>query len=276
VVAFGRRRREIGDHAGRAVSRHPRRGQRSLYATPARLKISQNRPYRSRGRSAKSCAGSRWRGPDIAFTLAGEERAPVTWAAALPGARRAADAARRYSWSGLSRQRHRSPRRARRRGGRRLCRRTVADPRQRARAVSVRQRPPGARQAHPRRRARGLFRLSAARPASGGGAVRHDGPAGGRCQCASGQDRGALSQRRACPCADRACAEGRPRPRGQAHRRQYRRLGAVGISSGFCAVVRATPGQLGLARLAGLSTATDAVVRWRRGASVRRARTGRL
>ena len=24
--------------------------------------------------------------PDIAFTLAGEERAPVTWAAALPGA----------------------------------------------------------------------------------------------------------------------------------------------------------------------------------------------
>ena len=24
--------------------------------------------------------------PDVAFTLAGEERAPVTWAAALPGA----------------------------------------------------------------------------------------------------------------------------------------------------------------------------------------------
>jgi len=24
--------------------------------------------------------------PDIAFTLAGEERAPVTWTAALPGA----------------------------------------------------------------------------------------------------------------------------------------------------------------------------------------------
>jgi len=27
-----------------------------------------------------------WRGPTSAFTMAGEERAPVTWAAALPGA----------------------------------------------------------------------------------------------------------------------------------------------------------------------------------------------
>jgi len=35
-------------------------------------------------------------------------------------------------------------------------------PRQRARAIPVRQRPPGARQAHSRRGSRGLFRLSAA------------------------------------------------------------------------------------------------------------------
>ena len=142
-----------------------------FYATPARLKfLKTDRTEAEAIREVvRRLAMAR---PDIAFTLAGEERAPVTWAAALPGASRPADAARRYSGRGFSRQRHRGARRARGRRGRRLCRRALADPRQCARAISVRQRPPGARQADPRRGARGLFRLSAARPPSGGGAVR--------------------------------------------------------------------------------------------------------
>ena len=142
-----------------------------FYATPARLKfLKTDRTEAEAIREVvRRLAMAR---PDIAFTLAGEERAPVTWAAALPGARRPADAARRYSGRGFSRQRHRRARRARRRRGRRLCRRAVADPGQRARAISVRQRPAGARQADPGRGARGLCRLSAARPPSRGGAVR--------------------------------------------------------------------------------------------------------
>jgi DNA mismatch repair protein MutL len=56
-----------------------------FYATPARLKFLKS--DRSEGEAIREAvrrlAMSR---PDVAFTLAGEERAPVTWAAALPGA----------------------------------------------------------------------------------------------------------------------------------------------------------------------------------------------
>ncbi|MBV9408583.1 MAG: DNA mismatch repair endonuclease MutL [Candidatus Eremiobacteraeota bacterium] len=56
-----------------------------FYATPARLKFLKT--DRSEGaairETVRRLAMSR---PDVAFTLAGEERAPVTWAAALPGA----------------------------------------------------------------------------------------------------------------------------------------------------------------------------------------------
>ncbi len=56
-----------------------------FYATPARLKFLKS--DRSEGEAVRDVvrrlAMSR---PDVAFTLAGEERAPVTWAAALPGA----------------------------------------------------------------------------------------------------------------------------------------------------------------------------------------------
>ena len=56
-----------------------------FYATPARLKFLKS--DRSEGEAIRDVvrrlAMSR---PDVAFTLAGEERAPVTWAAALPGA----------------------------------------------------------------------------------------------------------------------------------------------------------------------------------------------
>jgi DNA mismatch repair protein MutL len=56
-----------------------------FYATPARLKfLKTDRTEAEAIREAvRRLAMSR---PDVAFTLAGEERAPVTWAAALPGA----------------------------------------------------------------------------------------------------------------------------------------------------------------------------------------------
>src|SRR6478609_5424402 len=56
-----------------------------FYATPARLKFLKS--GRSEGEAIRAVirrlAMSR---PDVAFTLAGEERAPVSWASALPGA----------------------------------------------------------------------------------------------------------------------------------------------------------------------------------------------
>ena len=55
-----------------------------FYATPARLKFLKS--DRSEGEAIRDVvrrlAMSR---PDVAFTLAGEERAPVSWASALPG-----------------------------------------------------------------------------------------------------------------------------------------------------------------------------------------------
>src|SRR5882672_12540829 len=56
-----------------------------FYATPARLKFlkSERTEAEAIRDVVRRLAMSR---PDVAFTLAGEERAPVTWAAALPGA----------------------------------------------------------------------------------------------------------------------------------------------------------------------------------------------
>jgi DNA mismatch repair protein MutL len=56
-----------------------------FYATPARLKFlkSERSEAEAIREVVRRLAMAR---PDIAFTLAGEERAPVTWAAALPGA----------------------------------------------------------------------------------------------------------------------------------------------------------------------------------------------
>ena len=55
-----------------------------FYATPARLKFlkSERTEAEAIRNVVRRLAMSR---PDVAFTLAGEERAPVTWAAALPG-----------------------------------------------------------------------------------------------------------------------------------------------------------------------------------------------
>src|SRR6266498_4509378 len=56
-----------------------------FYATPARLKFLKSDRSESEAirEAVRRLAMSR---PEVAFTLAGEERAPVTWAAALPGA----------------------------------------------------------------------------------------------------------------------------------------------------------------------------------------------
>ena len=48
LVAVGRRRREIEDHAGGAEPGHPRRGQRSLLCDAGAAEIPQDRPHRGR------------------------------------------------------------------------------------------------------------------------------------------------------------------------------------------------------------------------------------
>src|SRR3979411_821232 len=80
---------EGGDKSGimpAALSQGTRvEGSDLFYATPARLKfLKTDRTEAEAIREVvRRLAMAR---PDIAFTLAGEERAPVTWAAALPGA----------------------------------------------------------------------------------------------------------------------------------------------------------------------------------------------
>ncbi len=93
----------------------------------------------------------------------------------------------------------------------------------------------------------------------------------GRCQRASGQDRGAVPQCRPGPCADRARAEGGACPRGQAHRRQQRRRGDSLVPPVVCAAR-----QLGLAALAGLSGRTAIRLRGRGGDRLCRTGTGRV
>ena len=93
-----------------------------FYATPARLKFlkSDRTEAEAMREVVRRLAMSR---PDVAFTLAGEERAPVTWAAALPGA--AGRLARLADVLGAEFRANavEVARRARRRRGRGLCRR---------------------------------------------------------------------------------------------------------------------------------------------------------
>ena len=134
-----------------------------FYATPARLKFLKT--DRSEAEAVREVvrrlAMSR---PDVTFTLAGEERAPVTWNASPDGDR----LVRLGDILGADFRANAIAIEAEREGVRVVRLRRAADvvARQFARAISLRQRPPGARQAPGRRGARGLCRLSAARPPS--------------------------------------------------------------------------------------------------------------
>ena len=162
-----------------------------FYATPARLKfLKTDRTEAEAIRDVvRRLAMSR---PDVGFTLAGEERAPVTWGAALPGP--AGRLARLGDVLGPDFRVNAVEVAAGREG---LAIEGFAglptfSRGQRAVAVPVRQWPAGARQAHARRGARRLRGSSAARSPSGGGAVRDGRSARGRRQRPSRQDGGAV------------------------------------------------------------------------------------
>ena len=192
-----------------------------FYATPARLKfLKTDRTEAEAIREVvRRLAMAR---PDVAFTLAGEERAPVTWAAALPGA-----------------------------SGRLTRLGDILGADFRSSAIEVRAEREGvlvegfaAAPSLTRANALGQYLFVNGRPVRDRlmlGAVRaaysdylprdrHPvvalfvtlDPRGRRCQCASRQDRGAVPQCGSGPRADRARAERRPRPRRQAHRGQQR------------------------------------------------------
>ena len=186
---------EVRGQARGAVGRHPRRGEGPVLRDAGAAEVPQERPQRGRGRPRGGAAAG---DEPAGRRLHAHRRRARAGDLARGAARRAgtAGAARRHARRGVSRQRRRGPRRARRRHRRRLRRAADAQPRQFARAISVRQRPAGARQAPDRRHPRRLRRLSVARPPSGGGAVRDAAAARGRRQRASGQDRGALPRRR--------------------------------------------------------------------------------
>ena len=204
-----------------------------FYATPARLKfLKTDRTEAEAIRDVvRRLAMSR---PDVAFTLAGEERAPVTWGAALPGP--GGRLARLGDVLGAD------FRAQRRRGAAAGARGSIIEgyaalpTYTQGNALSqylfVNGRPVRDQLLLGAVRG-GLRRLSAARPPSGGGAVRHGRAARGGRERASGQDRGALPRLRVW-CAPRSCARCRRRwratrsaPRRPAARRPSRRSGRI-------------------------------------------------
>ena len=194
-----------------------------FYATPARLKfLKLDRTEAEAVREVvRRLAMSR---PDVAFTLAGEERAPVTFAATLPGATGRLTRLGDVLGADFRANAVEVACRTRRREGGGLCGAADTHARQCARPISFRQRSPGARQASARRCARRLCRLSAARSSSAGrrSFVTLD-PTRARRECASGQDRSAFSQCRAGARVVGACAESGAYARRHArsdHRRQ--------------------------------------------------------
>ena len=113
---------EIRDHAGGAEPGHPRRSQRPVLCDAGAAEIPQDRPHRGRGDPRGGAAArdgaARYR------VHAGRRRARAGDLGRGAARReRPADAAWRYPGRGFSQLGHRGARRARRRGGRRLCRR---------------------------------------------------------------------------------------------------------------------------------------------------------
>ena len=111
-----------------------------FYATPARLKfLKLDRTEAEAVREVvRRLAMSR---PDVAFTLAGEERAPISFRSNAARRNRPACPARRRARRRFPRQCRRDRSRTRRCRHRRLCRAADADAGQCARPISLRQRP---------------------------------------------------------------------------------------------------------------------------------------
>ena len=213
--------------------RHPRRGQRPVLRDPGAAEISQDRPHRGRSDPRSGApprdGAARHR---LHHGRRGTRAGDLGRGAARPG--RTADAARRYSRRASFAS---APSKcAREREGVVVEGFAAAPSLTRANALGqylfVNGRP-----------VRDKLIIGAVRAAYSDylprdrhpvrGAVRHARSAGGRCQRASGQDRGAVSQCRAGARADRARAEGRPRARRPPHRRQQRRRGAVSFRPNF-------------------------------------------
>ncbi len=111
VVAVGRRRREIRDHAGRARPGHPRRGQRSLLCDACPAEIPQDRPHRGRSDPRSGSAAGDGAARHRLHTGRRRARAGDLGRGA---ARRGGppDAARRHPGRGFPFQRHRGARRS--------------------------------------------------------------------------------------------------------------------------------------------------------------------
>ena len=199
-----------------------------FYATPARLKFLKT--DRSEAEALREVvrrlAMSR---PDVAFTLAGEERAPVTWGPAADRLTRLGDVlGADFRKNAVAIQSERDGVRVEGFAG--LP--TLSRANTLGQYLFVNGRP--VRDKLLVGAVRGILRrLSAARPPPAAGAVRFARRARSRRQRASGQDRGALPRRRPGARADRARAEGGAGARGPTrgdHRRQrhHRRLPAGG------------------------------------------------
>ncbi len=135
--ALGRWRGKIEGDAGRVEPGHKGRSQRSLPRHPGSVEIPEDRSHRG---------GSDPRGGAQAGDGAARYRLYACWRGACPrhlgrgaaGRAGTADAARRHPRRGFPQPRDRGAERARRRGGRGLCRGAGADACQRAWPVSLR------------------------------------------------------------------------------------------------------------------------------------------
>ena len=153
--------------------RHARRGARSVLRDAGAAEIPEDRPHRSRGDPRRG-APARDEPAGCRLHARGRGARAGHLGRGAAGRGRTACAARRCARRGFPRQCGRrcaaGARALRIEGYAALPTYTRGNA---LGAISVRQRPSGARQAAARRGARRLCGLSAARPPSGGGAVRH-------------------------------------------------------------------------------------------------------
>ena len=218
------RRRSTAGHAGRGrATCSPRRRRGSSSSNPTAPR---------RRRSPRSCAGSPWRIRRSASRSSGDHLTASSYPPEPDGEHGLA-AARRPR----ARRRFRGERRAGRPGPREpapVRRDWAADlpPRHFGPHPFRRQRPPGARPAAARRRARRLCGRDAFGPPPGAGAVHRLRPGDRRRQRPSGKDRGALPRSGAHALARRQRAARRARPRRLSRRDDRRRPHPRGAAPG--------------------------------------------